>query len=56
MISTARRVTLPTQSREWTDKQGPRERYKLEDIVSQMPEGSEAEEADWGCPVGKEVW
>lgn len=33
-----------------------RGRYKLEDLVAGMPEGLEAQEEDWGRPVGKEVW
>ena len=33
-----------------------RGRYDLKELVSKMPETYQAEEADWGPPVGKEVW
>ena len=33
-----------------------RGRYDLEALVSKMPEGYQAEELDWGPPVGREVW
>ena len=33
-----------------------RGRYDLKDLVSKMPKGYRAEEADWGAPVGKEAW
>lgn len=32
-----------------------RGRYDLEALVSKMPEGYQAEELDWGPPVGREV-
>jgi antitoxin MazE len=28
----------------------------LEQLVSRIPEAYEAEEIDWGSPVGREVW
>ena len=33
-----------------------RGRYRLEDLVAQIPEGYRASEVDWGEPVGKEAW
>ena len=33
-----------------------RGRYDLKDLVSRMPKGYRAREADWGEPVGKEAW
>ena len=30
--------------------------YDLKTLVSQMPEGYQSEEIDWGAPMGKEVW
>ena len=33
-----------------------RGRYRLEDLVAQIPEDYHANEVDWGVPVGKEVW
>jgi hypothetical protein len=33
-----------------------RGKYRLEDLVSRMPEGYEPAEEDWGSPVGREVW
>ena len=33
-----------------------RGRYRLEDLVAQIPEDYHAGEVDWGEPVGKEVW
>ena len=33
-----------------------RGRYRLEDLVSQIPEDYQASEVDWGVPVGKEAW
>ena len=32
-----------------------RGRYDLEALVSKMPEGYQAEELDWGPPVGREA-
>ena len=31
-------------------------RYDLKELVSKMPQEYQAEELDWGAPVGKEVW
>lgn len=33
-----------------------RGKYRLEDLVSRIPEGYESEELDWGPPAGNEVW
>ena len=33
-----------------------RGRYDLKELVSRMPETYQAEEVNWGPPVGKEVW
>lgn len=33
-----------------------RGRYKLEDLVANIPENYQNNEVDWGNPVGKEVW
>ena len=33
-----------------------RGRYRLEELVSGMPEGYEAQEEDWGPKVGREEW
>lgn len=33
-----------------------RGKYRLEDLVAQIPEGHQPEELDWGEPSGKEVW
>lgn len=33
-----------------------RGRYRIEDLVAQIPEDYHASEVDWGEPVGKEVW
>lgn len=33
-----------------------RGRYKLEDLVSHIPEKYQNHEIDWGESVGKEVW
>jgi antitoxin MazE len=33
-----------------------RGRYRLEDLLAQMPEDYEAAEVDWGVPVGREDW
>ncbi len=39
---------------------GPSERirgkYRLEDLVAQMPEDYAPKEEDWGAPAGKEAW
>jgi len=34
----------------------PRVSYLIEDLVEQMRDEPEAEEVDWGSPVGDEVW
>jgi len=33
-----------------------RSRYRLEDLVAQIPEDYHASEVNWGKPVGKETW
>jgi len=33
-----------------------RGRYDLKELVSKMPKAYQAEELDWGPPIGKEVW
>lgn len=33
-----------------------RGRYDLKELLSRMPETYQAEEVNWGPPVGKEVW
>jgi len=33
-----------------------RGKYKIEDLVSQMPDEYKPEAVDWGPPVGREVW
>jgi len=33
-----------------------RGRYRLEDLVAQIPKDYQAGEVDWGEPVGKETW
>ncbi|HKK90578.1 MAG TPA: AbrB/MazE/SpoVT family DNA-binding domain-containing protein [Desulfobacteraceae bacterium] len=33
-----------------------RGRHILEDLVARIPENYQADEVDWGEPVGKEVW
>ncbi len=33
-----------------------RGRYRIEDLVAQIPEDYHAGEVDWGEAVGKEVW
>ena len=33
-----------------------RGRYRLEDLLAQMPDGYEPSEEDWGEPAGREVW
>jgi len=33
-----------------------RGRYKIEDLVANIPENHQPEEVDWGEPSGKEVW
>ena len=32
-----------------------RERYRIEDLVAQIPEGYHSNEVNWGEPVGKEA-
>jgi antitoxin MazE len=31
-------------------------KYKIKDLVSQMPKNYSTDELDWGRPVGKEIW
>jgi antitoxin MazE len=33
-----------------------RGKQNLQELISLIPEGYEAEELDWGEPVGKEIW
>ena len=33
-----------------------RGRYRLEDLVAEIPEDYHTSEVDWGKPVGKEAW
>jgi len=33
-----------------------RNRYKLADLIKEIPADYEPKEIDWGKPVGKEVW
>jgi len=33
-----------------------RGRYRLEELLAQIPEGYEPAEEDWGAPVGREAW
>jgi len=33
-----------------------RERYRIEELVAQIPEDYQPSEVDWGEPVGKETW
>ncbi len=33
-----------------------RGKYRLEDLVAKIPEDYQADEIDWGKPVGKEAW
>lgn len=33
-----------------------RGKYRLEDLLAQMPDDYVPEEVDWGRPVGREVW
>ena len=33
-----------------------RGRYRLKDLIAQMPKGYKRGEEDWGKPMGKEVW
>jgi len=33
-----------------------RGRYDLKELVSKIPQEYQAEELDWGEPIGKEVW
>ncbi len=33
-----------------------RGKYDLKELVSKMPQEYQAEELDWGEPIGKEVW
>ncbi len=31
-------------------------RYRLDDLVAQIPQGYHSKEVDWGTPSGKEAW
>ena len=33
-----------------------RGRYRIEELVAQIPEDYQASEVDWGEPAGKEAW
>ena len=33
-----------------------RGRYKIEDLIANIPENHQPKEIDWGEPSGKEVW
>ncbi len=33
-----------------------RGRHNLKDLVARIPEDYQANEVDWGDPVGKEIW
>lgn len=33
-----------------------RKRYRLADLLAQMPPSAKREETDWGSPVGGETW
>lgn len=33
-----------------------RGKYRLEDLLAQMPDDYEPAEEDWGAPVGREDW
>lgn len=33
-----------------------RQKYKLKSLLSKMPDNYKNEEADWGNPVGEEIW
>jgi antitoxin MazE len=33
-----------------------RGKYNLKDLVARIPEDYQADEVDWGDPIGKEVW
>ena len=33
-----------------------RGRYRLKDLVAQIPDNYQAGEVDWGQPLGKEAW
>ena len=33
-----------------------RGKHRLEDLVSRIPADHQAEEVDWGKPIGKEAW
>jgi len=37
-------------------RRSARGRYRIEDLVAQMPPDDGTEEVDWGEPVGKEAW
>jgi len=37
-------------------KKKERGRHNLKDLVARIPEDYQADEVDWGEPVGKEAW
>jgi antitoxin MazE len=39
-----------------TPSERVRGRYRLADLVAQIPEEYEPTEEDWGTPVGREAW
>lgn len=39
-----------------TPSQRTRDKYRLEDLVEQIPEDYREGEIDWGAPSGREVW
>ena len=39
-----------------TTIENPRGKYKIEDLVKQIPKNYKPVEMDWGKPVGKEAW
>ncbi|MEF8943194.1 MAG: AbrB/MazE/SpoVT family DNA-binding domain-containing protein [Desulfohalobiaceae bacterium] len=36
--------------------QRTRDKYRLEDLVEQIPEDDREGEVEWGAPSGREVW
>jgi antitoxin MazE len=39
-----------------TMRKKTRGKYRLKDLIAQMPKEYRPKEEDWGSPVGKEVW
>lgn len=37
-------------------RKNERGRYSLKDLVARIPADYQADEVDWGEPIGKEVW